>query len=194
MAKTKKKPVKIVKKKPTKKKLVKKVAVKKSLPKKIVKKKKSVVVTPVFVPSIPEEPISRMIMPPVEVEQSVPVSKVTSLSNNRTKLWAAVAVTMVVIVMAWVYALPYTIAVPADNTVQLSQSSDNDINTLVSDLKNSWNTLTQQAVNLNETTNKNLPTGQAGTAITPTLTNTNQAAPKNVPTNEELDQLFSDIN
>lgn len=111
---------------------------------------------------------------------------VQGLSYNRTKLWTAVAVTMIVIVVAWMYALPHNISVPSENATQLSQAADTSIGQMVSDIQQSWNTLTRQARTLDEIT-KNSNTSAP---IQTNASNMNSA----IPTNEELDNLFSDIN
>lgn len=182
-AKVKTRTSKVVKKTVSKKKKV-----VRKLPAQAVKKNTAEIFEPAILP-----PLSASVPAPINLEPAPIVPNIPpverGLSFNRTKLWAAVAITMTVIVMVWVYALPYNITVPGGDVSQLSQVGNNNISQMMSDIQHSWNNLTQQAVNLNATTSNTNTTMSV-----PSTTTTNQPVNRALPTNEELDDLFSDIN
>ncbi len=125
-------------------------------------------------------------MPPASLEAIAPATFKQTNPANRVKLWAAVAVTMVMVVLAWVYALPYNITVPINENAQLSEVGNTNISEIVGDIRNSWNNFATQAQNFSEVSRDTT----AVNVNQPTNVHTDTTA----PTLEELDHLFTDIN
>jgi hypothetical protein len=94
--------------------------------------------------------------------------------DRRLQMWLAISVTMFLIILLWSVALPYTLH-QANTTASTTNSAS--LNEVMDSIKTNWDELKDSVDQLNPATNT-----------------TNSVPITNIPTNEELDNLFSNIN
>jgi len=149
-----------------------------ALPKKSIRPKKLARKTPLPVPIAPST--FRMLENP-PVTAGVTESERTLTSNqNKMKLWFAVGIVSVLIMIGWLYSLQYTIFQTDDSVV--ADLADANFDRMVQSVQADWQKLQEQAASFSTTINQ--------TATTDTTTS---APPTTIPSTEELNNLFSDI-